>query len=607
MLEGTTRAVGRVGRWLRYAVRPPDVIFVHDPSYSFGVAGGLMDLARADKIMGFLTDERLIRRQDVDRPRPPSLENILRVHTPEYLETLSDPEVMSEILGVALTEPEAHRALDMVRLMTGGTIQATRLALRTHKAAVHLGGGFHHARPDRGMGFCAINDVAVAIRRLRARGFEEPVLVVDLDLHDGNGTRAVFASDPTVHTFSIHNEQWEEGDDAVASTSIALGSGVTDEQLMDVLRDTLPPLMRDHAPGLVFYLAGVDGAAGDAIGDWKLSAKGMLERDRFVTDQVRNREQRIPLVVVLAGGYGHTAWRLSARYFGWLASGSVIEPPEEAELLLRRFRDISQRWELSGGEKRASGDWGLTPEDIMGQVTHQEARFLGTFPRHAMELQMEQLGLLDRMRVRGFRHPTVTLDATEGLGQILRVYSDHEHSELLMELKAGRSRSMVPGFDVIEIEWLLLQNPRAEFTETRPQLPGQKHPGLGLLRDIAVWMIVVAERLSMDGIAFAPSQFYMAAVGRKHLRFVDPEVQARFEVIRDTLAGVDLADATHAVDRGMLVDESTGERIKWQPAAMVVQVSPRLQEQLDSEEYREAVERARVNLRFELRRPGEAP
>jgi acetoin utilization deacetylase AcuC-like enzyme len=606
MLEGTARTVGRLGRWLRYAVRHPDVSFVHDPSYRFGVAGGLMDVARADKILGFLTDEHLIRRHDVARPRPASLENILRVHTPEYLETLSDPEVMSEILGVTLSEREAHQALDVIRLMTGGTIQATRLALRTHKTAVHLAGGFHHARPDRGMGFCAINDVAVAIRRLRARGFDSPVLVVDLDLHDGNGTRAVFAADPTVHTLSIHNQPWEEDDEAVASTSIALGSDVTDRQLMEVLRDVLPPLMQDHDPGLVIYVAGVDGSAGDAIGDWRLSGEGLLQRDRFVTDLVRNGKQKVPLVVVLAGGYGHTAWRHSARYFGWLASGAVIEPPEEAELLLRKFRDISQRWEMSGAEPRGSGDWGLTPEDIMGQVTHQEARFLGTFPRHAMELQMEQLGLLDRMRMRGFRNPTVALDAAEGLGQILRVYADHDQTELLMELKASRSRSIVPQFEVIEVEWLLLQNPRADFTEARPQLPGQKHPGLGLLRDIAVWMVVVAERLSLDGIAFAPSQFYMAAVGRKHLRFVDPEVQALFEVIRDTLAGVDLSDATHAVDRGMLVDEETGERVRWQPAAMVVPVSPKLQEQLDSAEYREAVTRARANLSFELRQPGAA-
>ena len=120
---------------------------------------------------------------------------------------------------------EVEATLDLQRLMAGGTIQATRLALRTGGIAVHLGGGFHHAMPDAGLGFCVFNDVAVAIRRLRGRGFAEPVLVVDLDLHDGNGTRRIFADDPTVHTFSIHNDHWGDTE-AVASTSIALGPGV---------------------------------------------------------------------------------------------------------------------------------------------------------------------------------------------------------------------------------------------------------------------------------------------------------------------------------------------------------------------------------------------
>jgi len=299
MFERLGKTSGRIGHWLRYAFQPPDVGFVHHPAYTHGVGGGLMDPSRSAKILGFLTDEQLIRRHDVSRPLPASLENILRVHTQEYLETLSDPAVVSEILGVPLSEREAQQALDMVRLMTGGTIQATRLALRTHKVAVNLAGGFHHAAPDRGMGFCVFNDIAVAIQRLRARGFDEPVLVVDLDLHDGNGTRAAFADDPSVYTYSIHNAPWDEAD-AVASTSIVLGSDVGDDTFLATLRDTLPPIVERHRPGLVFYVAGVDGAAGDAVGDWRLSAEALLERDRFVVEQTRNGRQRVPLVVLLA-------------------------------------------------------------------------------------------------------------------------------------------------------------------------------------------------------------------------------------------------------------------------------------------------------------------
>jgi hypothetical protein len=484
--------------------------------------------------------------------------------------------------------------------MVGGTIQATRMALRTGKSAVHLGGGFHHATPDEGMGFCVFNDVAIAVARLRAKGFDEPVLIVDLDLHDGNGTRAAFADDATVHTFSIHNVPWDEAE-AVASTSIALGSEVTDEVFLQTLQRELPPVVEHHRPGLVVYVAGVDGAARDALGDWRLSAEGLLERDRFVVSQARHDGQSTPLVVVLAGGYGASAWRHSARFFGWLVSGDVVEPPDAAEILVRQYREISKRWDAEEAETCDENDWGLNEEDLFGLVTHEDTRFLGQFSRHALELQLQQLGFLDHVRSRGFGNPTITLDAPAGLGQTLRIYGDAAHTELLMELKARRSRSMVPGCEVIEIEWLLLQNPRGEFQEARPQLPGQSHPGLGLMRHVAAWLVIVCERLSLDGIAFVPSQYYMAAVGRRHLKFVDPGRQARFEAIRDALAGAELPEANRAVDGGWLEDATTGEIARWEPAAMVVAVSEKLNDQLTGPAHRDAVRRARQTYTFRLR------
>lgn len=591
---------GRLARWLRYTLRPPDVCFVHHSDYAHASAGALIDPARADKILGFLTDEALIRRADVSRPLPASMENILRVHSPEYVESLSDPEVVGSIMGIPLTPRASQDALDLMRLMVGGTIQATRMALRTGKSAVHLGGGFHHATPDEGMGFCVFNDVAVAVARLRAKGFDEPVLIVDLDLHDGNGTRAAFADDPTVHTFSIHNVPWDEAETA-ASTSIALGTEVTDEVFLDTLRCELPPVVERHRPGLVVYVAGVDGAAGDALGDWQLSGEGMLERDRLVVSQVRRDGRATPLVVVLAGGYGASAWRHSARFLGWLVSGNVVEPPDEAEMLVRRFRAISRQWDAPAGEPRDEHDWGFSQDDVLGTLTRVDTRFVGRFSRLEVELQLQQLGLLDHLRARGFGNPTITLDAAEGLGQTLRIYGDPSRSALLMELKAGRSRSMVPGHEAIEIEWLLLQNPRGEFQEARPQLPGQSHPGLGLMRHVAAWLVVLCERLSLDGIAFVPSQYYMAAVGRRHLKFVDPGRQARFDAMHDALGGLLLSEANRAVNEGRLMDVRSGEEVRWEPAAMVITVSAKLRAELTSAAYREAVRRARETCSFRLR------
>ncbi len=597
MLQRLSQVSGRIGRWLRYALRPPDVCFIHHPDYA-RAAAGLMDPARADKILGFLTDHGLIRRHDVSRPLPASLENVLRVHTPAYLESLSDPTVVGEILGLELGPRESQEALDLVRLMVGGTIQATRLALRTGKVAVHLGGGFHHATSDEGMGFCILNDLAIAIERLRARGFQEPVLVVDLDLHDGNGTRAVFAQDPTVHTFSVHNAPWDDVG-AVASTSIVLGSGVTDDRLLDTLEERLPPVVRSHRPGLVVYVAGVDGAGGDALGDWKLTAGGIVERDRFVVNTVRHAGPSVPLIVVLGGGYGASAWRHSARFFGWLVSGRVVEPPDDAEIILRRFRQISQRWNLETAAANRDSDWGLTAEDLLGLVTRVDTRFLGQFSRHAVELQLEQLGLLDRIRARGFRNLDLSIDASKGLGQTLRIHGDPGR-ELLMELRASRSRSIMPGLEVIEIEWLLLQDPRATFSDRRPQLPGQEHPGLGIMRDVAAWLMVVCERLRLDGIAFVPSQYYMAAVGYRHLKCVEPEAQARLDALRDSLAGGDLAEANRALNQGRLVDEASGGLVSWEPVPMVLPVSARLRDRVTSPEYQAAVSQARAKLAYRL-------
>src|SRR5690606_30822850 len=121
---------------------------------------------------------------------------------------------------------------------------------------------------------------------LRARQYRDPILVVDLDLHDGNGTRAAFLDDPAVHTYSIHNAPWDDAT-GVASTSIALGTDVGDAEYLETLRRTLPPIIRSHRPGLVFYIAGCDPATDDALGDWRISAEGMLARDRFVIETLR--------------------------------------------------------------------------------------------------------------------------------------------------------------------------------------------------------------------------------------------------------------------------------------------------------------------------------
>ena len=597
---GMRNLPGQLTRWVRYALKPPELVAVHHRRYSEMAMGQLIDGDRGEKILAFLIEERLIRPPDIHRPYAASFDHVLRVHDPAYVESLGDPAVVSEVMGHPLTPAEAQQAVDLTRLMTGGTIRAAGLALRTGRTVAHLGGGFHHATADEGMGFCLLNDIAIAIARLRNRGNDAPILVVDLDLHDGNGTREIFAADASVYTYSIHNIPWSE-DTAVQSTSVALGSNVDDDQLLGTLRETLPDVVATHEPEIVFYLAGVDGAASDALGDWRLTADGLLERDRYVLETVRRGRDRLPIVMLLAGGYGKSAWRHTARSLSYIGAGAVVEPPDEADLVLARFRRISRAWSSDRPATTDDNDWGLTEEDLLGIVTHQDTRFLSTYSRHTVELQLEELGILDRIRARGFRSPQLSLDAPRGLGQVLRLHGDTSRTELLLELKATISRSVVPDFEVIEVDWLRLQDPRAAFSTAKPQLPGQLHPGLGILRDLAGWLMVVCERMRLDGVAFVPSQYYMAAVGHRHLKFLDPEVQGRFEALRQLLRSLRISQANDAIDRGWVVDERTGEPVPWQPSPSVLAVSRELQNQVSSPGYREAVERARRSAHFVLR------
>jgi len=600
MLQRWHRGLVRAARraWFRALAR--GMPLVYDSLYERGTFGVPLDPLRGEKILASLDDAGVLSQKALWAPRPASLENLLRVHTAEYLDRVQEPETLSRICGVSMTAAEAEASVDLQRLMAGGTIQATRLALQTGGVTAHLGGGFHHALPEKGMGFCVFNDVAVAIRRLRGRGFADPILVVDLDVHDGNGTRAIFSDDPTVHTYSVHNEHWGPTE-AVASTSIALGADVDDGGLLAVLRDTLPSLVESFRPGLVVYLAGTDGANDDRLGNWRLSEPGLFERDRLVTSLARRKGRSCPLVVLLAGGYGSHAWRYTARFLLWVASGQELEPPAEQELTLQRFRRLGQAL----GNAAAPDDglaFHLTEEDLVGLAPGASAapHFLGYFSRHAVELLLERSGILAQLRSRGFRRLRVELDNRDGPGHTVRVVSEGEPENVLMELRAERRRGVVPDMEVIALEWLLLQNPLAEFSPDRPRLPGQQHPGLGLLSDILGWLLVVCEQHGLDGVAFTAAHYHIAVQSRRLVKALRPADEARMCALADALEGLSLAEATKAVADGRVSDASSGAPVHWTPVSALLPVSERARDLVSGLDYERAVERERNRLDLRL-------
>lgn len=599
------RAVRRRLRWFWYLLRPPTVRFVYSPRYQQAIVGTPLDPLRADRVLAFLTNEGLVRREEMATPIPAALKNVLLAHTPEYLEALQRPETLTEIFGSAASDMELEQVLDLQRLMAGGTIHATRLALATGCTAVNLGGGFHHATESRGMGFCVFNDIVIAIRRLQRKGFTGRVLVVDLDLHDGNGTRAAFATDPTVHTFSIHNQHWGDTE-AVEATSIALGAEVGDEMYLGTLLKALPPVMESFRPRLVLYIAGVDVAADDRLGNWRITAEGMLARDRFVVEQVRG--SGAALAILMGGGYGDGAWRYSARFFAWLLAGRVIEPPDNESLTLLRFRQIKNSLDplhlTHGGESA----WDLTEDDLVGILPGipRQTRFLGYFSKVGVELILERFGIFQQLRARGFRNPVVQLELDHPLGQTMRIFGDAAQTELLVEVRLSRSTRLLPDREVLVVEWLLLQNPRESFPPGRVPLPGQTHPGLGMLRELFGWLVVVAETLGLDGLFFRPSHYHIAVQSHRFACFAEPAHEALFRALEELLAGHDLAAASRLVGEGRVVYRESGKPVRWEAFPMVLPVSARLKATLAGEAYQEAVAAAAATVAVAFA-PGTVP
>jgi len=233
------------------------------------------------------------------RPRPAPDEDVLLVHTARYLErvktgTLSHAEFRALEIRYS---PELVR---FALLSVGGTVLAARKAIECG-LAVHLGGGFHHAFPDHGEGFCLLNDVAVAARKMIEEKLARKVMVVDCDLHQGNGTAAALAGRKDIFTLSIHQMDIYPTEKPLSTVDVGLWAGDGDAKYLAELGAYIPRIYNEFRPDLVFYLAGADPYEKDQLGGLSLTKAGLKERDKVVIENARRL--KIPVAVVLAGGY----------------------------------------------------------------------------------------------------------------------------------------------------------------------------------------------------------------------------------------------------------------------------------------------------------------
>ncbi len=280
---------------------------VYSDRYHLDLGAHVFPTVKYPRIHRRLLETGLVSVSDVAEPVPVSWDDLALVHTPDYLEKLQQGSLTRDEIA-HMEIPWSPQIVKGFRLMAGGTTLAARLAMeeaaagdrRRWSVVVHLGGGFHHAFCNHGEGFCMFNDVAVAIRCAKRDRLVTRAAIVDCDVHHGNGTAAIFAGDPSVFTFSMHQLHNYPAFKPASTLDVALDDRTTDDEYLEELKEGLPRVLASRAQ-LLFYLAGADPYAEDQLGGLRLSRDGLRKRDRVVFEAARSA--CIPVVVTLAGGY----------------------------------------------------------------------------------------------------------------------------------------------------------------------------------------------------------------------------------------------------------------------------------------------------------------
>lgn len=257
-----------------------------------------------------LLAEGILQQDEIVEPEAATLEDVLRVHTPAYVQAFINGTLERKAMlriGLPWSPALVRRAFAVI----GGTLAAARAALCDGVAA-NLAGGTHHAFADHGEGYCIFNDVVITLRRLRAEGVARRFLIIDLDVHQGNGTAVLCQTDSDVFTFSVHGENNYPARKERSSWDMSLPDGTTDEQYCDLLARALPRVLEYATPEVIFYQAGVDVLAGDRFGKLALTLEGIAERDRMVCELAHRAG--LPLVVTLGGGYARDIQQIVAAH-----------------------------------------------------------------------------------------------------------------------------------------------------------------------------------------------------------------------------------------------------------------------------------------------------
>ena len=275
-------------------------MFVYSDEYDLGWSAHVFPTDKYRRVYEAILAGGLANDGAIFRPRKASREELLLVHEERYLDQLEALTLTPMAAMWQFEAPLDRKTLDAIYAATGGSMLAAAEAVRRREVWVNLGGGFHHAFPAHGEGFCFINDIAVAIRAVQKAGIVKNVLVVDCDLHQGNGTAGIFEKDPAVFTLSIHQEHLYPVKQR-SSLDIGLDNYTGDREYLECLEAGLEQALDAGSYDLVFYLAGADPFEGDKLGSLKLTKDGLRKRETLVLNKAQERS--LPVAAVLAGGY----------------------------------------------------------------------------------------------------------------------------------------------------------------------------------------------------------------------------------------------------------------------------------------------------------------
>ena len=269
--------------------------------YSHIYSDGIDARARFPRLRYRMLREKLSNSSRIRFVEPAEIDrsSLLLAHEPAYVDRFLEGTLSEKEMRQIGLRPWTDKMVERTAILTGGTLDATKHALE-HGIAGNIAGGTHHAHYGKGSGYCIFNDLAVAARWLQNQGLKR-ILVLDLDVHQGDGTASIFASDPGVYTVSVHCSKNFPFHKQKSDLDIPLGEGIEDKEYLKAL-EFLPSLIASYRPEFVLYQGGVDGLKEDKLGKWSLTRAGLQKRNRLVYQLLSSHS--IPLVITMGGGYG---------------------------------------------------------------------------------------------------------------------------------------------------------------------------------------------------------------------------------------------------------------------------------------------------------------